>query len=233
VVVLFLGSDEKLFEGHKVNATFSLEACALEAVKLAGGDVSSFGYTDAELERIVTDSIAKLHPRQKYFRGLYCGGTFTEEALQYFSKHNQGVSLYSNLTNAYSTKLADSEQSLGHSILDLGAEDFTAKAPHPVFDPGLRLKRLKKELEDPEVGVILLDFITGPGVAYDPITAFAAECAKHPDIIFISNICGSLEDPQDVTAKEQLLVDVGVIVTRSNYQSTRLASAMMNALERR
>ena len=233
VMVLFLGSDETLFEGHKVKGTFSLDECALEAVKLAGGDVSAFGYSDAELNELVAASIAKLSQKQKYFRGLYCGGTFTEEALQYFAKHNREVPLYSTLSNAYSTRLADSEKSQGHAILDLGAEDFTAKAPHPVFDPSLRLKRLRQELEDEEVGVVLLDFITGPGVAYDPITSFANECAKHPDIVFISNICGSLEDPQNVAEKEKLLKNSGVIVTRSNYQSTKLASAMMNALERR
>lgn len=233
VVALFLGSDEKLFENHKVHGTFSLEACALKAVELAGGHTGKFGYSDEELEELVNTSIARLKPEQKYFRGLYCGGTFTEEALQYFDAHNQGVHLYSNLTNRYSEKLEDSEQSRGHAILDLGAEDFTAKAPHPVFDPSLRLKRLRQELADPEVGVVLLDFITGPGVAYDPITSFAEECAKHPDIVFISNICGSEEDPQDVAQKEKLLLASGVIVTRSNYQSSRLASALMNALERR
>lgn len=233
VVALFLGSDETLFENHKVHGTFSLEACALKAVELAGGQVGKFGYSDEELDELVNASIARLRPEQKYFRGLYCGGTFTEEALQYFAAHNQGVKLYSNLTNRYSEKLADSEQSQGHAILDLGAEDFTAKAPHPVFDPSLRLKRLRQELEDPQVGVVLLDFITGPGVAYDPITSFANECAKHPDIVFISNICGSEEDPQDVAQKEKLLLESGVIVTKSNYQSSRLASALMNALERR
>lgn len=233
VVALFLGSDETLFANHRVHGTFSLEAAALKAVALAGGDVSGFDYTQAELETIVSSCIAKLNPQQKYFRGLYCGGTFTEEALQYFAAHNKNVMLYSNLKNAYSTGLEDSGLSRGHTILDLGAEDFTAKAPHPVFDPGLRLKRLCQELEDPQVAVVLLDFITGPGVADDPITAFAQECAKHPDIIFISNICGSLEDPQNVEEKQKLLEKAGVIVTKSNYQSTRLASALMNALERR
>ena len=233
VVALFLGSDESLFAGHRVHGTFSLEAAALKAVSLAGGEVSDFGYTDEALEALVENCMAKLAPQQKYFRGLYCGGTFTEEALQYFAANNQNVPLYSNLKNAYSTKLEDSEVSQGHTILDLGAEDFTAKAPHPVFDPGLRLKRLRQELEDPQVGVVLLDFITGPGVAYDPITAFAEECAKHPSIIFISNICGSLEDPQNVEEKQKLLEKAGVIVTKSNYQSSRLASALMNALERR
>lgn len=195
--------------------------------------MSGFRYQDEELDALVQTCMAKLRPEQKYFRGLYCGGTFTEEALQYFAAHNQGVALYSNLKNAYSTKLPDAEHSMGHAILDLGAEDFTAKAPHPVFDPALRLKRLRQELEDPQVAVVLLDFITGPGVAYDPISAFARECAKYPDIIFISNICGSLEDPQNVEEKQKLLEHAGVIVTKSNFQSTRLASALMNALEGR
>ena len=233
VVAVFLGSDRTLFEGHKVCGTFSLEECALKAVELAGGETGSFGMTDGEISALAAKSVAALAPERKYFRGLYCGGTFTEEALQYFSAHNSGVTLFSNLSNRYCTKLADSEQSEGHAILDLGAEDFTAKAPHPVFDPGLRLQRLQKELEDPAVGVILLDFITGPGVAADPITAFARECAKHPEIVFISTICGSAEDPQNVAEKEKLLQDAGVIVVKSNYQSAKLASAMMNELDRR
>lgn len=233
VVVVFLGSNEDLFVNHKVHATFSLEECALKAVELAGGNVSGFGMTDGEIAQLAKDSVSKLAKDKKFFRGLYCGGTFTEEALQYFSAHNKDVTLYSNLSNRYCVKLEDSEVSQGHAILDLGAEDFTAKAPHPVFDPSLRLCRLRKELEDPEVGVVLLDFITGPGVAADPITAFAEECAKHPEIVFISTICGSYEDPQNVVEKEKLLKDAGVIVVKSNYQSAKLASAMMNELDRR
>ena len=233
VVAVFLGSDESLFAGHKVKGTFSLEECAVEAAKLVGGDVSAVVTTDGQLEALVAQAVEKWRPEQKYFRGLYCGGTFTEEALQYFAGHNKAVTLYSNLSNKYSIRLENSEQSVGHSILDLGAEDFTAKAPHPVFDPGLRLKRLQQELADPEVAVVLLDFITGPGVARDPIAPFARVCAGYPDVVFISNICGSREDPQEVVRMEKLLADSGVIVTKSNYQSAKLASAMMNALEGR
>ena len=105
--------------------------------------------------------------------------------------------------------------------------------PFDIQRTGALISRLRKELADPQVGVVLLDFITGPGVAADPITAFAQECAKHPEIVFISTICGSEEDPQDVRQKEQLLKDAGVIVVKSNYQSAMLASAMMNELERR
>ena len=230
MAAVFLGSGKALFEGHKAHGTFSLEGCALEAVRLAGGETGAFGYSDEQIQAIVRERTAALRPEQKFFRGLYCGGTFTEEALQYFSGHNAGIKLYSNLSNGYSVRLTDPEQSVGHAILDLGSEEFTAKAPHPVFDPGLRLKRLRQELADPAVAVVLLDFITGPGVAQDPITPFAEECAKHPDVVFISNICGSAQDPQDVSAKEKLLRAAGVLVTPSSYQSARLASAMMNAL---
>lgn len=233
VVAVFLGGTEALFAGHRVRGTYSLEECALEAVKLAGGSVENFGYTDEERETMVSQAVARLEPSRTFFRGLYCGGTFAEEALQYFSRHNAGTRFHSNLRNGYCELLTDPEVSQGHAILDLGAENFTEKAPHPVFDPQLRLKRLKQELSDPEVAVILLDFITGPGVARDPITAFAQVCAEHREVIFISNICGSQEDPQNVEEKARLLKQAGVLVTESNYESTRLASEIMLALERR
>lgn len=236
VVAVFLGSDAALFASHRVHGEFSLEAAALKAVELAGGSVDGFALSDAEIGRIAAIEIGKLRPEQKYFRGLYCGGTFTEESLLYFSRHNAGCVLYSNLENKYAKRLASHTVSKGHTILDLGAEDFTAQAPHPVFDPSLRLKRLGQELEDPEVAVVMLDFITGPGVARDPFTGFAEACAREKakrPIIFIASICGSMEDPQDVARAHGLLADAGMIVTKSNYQSTRLASAMMLALDKK
>ena len=233
VVAVFLGSDEKLFENHRVIGAFSLEEAALKAVKLAGGDVSSFGFSEEEIKRIANEAIQKLPPEKKYFRGLYCGGTFTEEGLQYFAAHNASSRLFSNLKTKYAETLTDPEKSFGHTVLDLGSEEFTAKAPHPVFDPELRLKRLRRELDDPETGVVLLDFITGPGVAKDPVTSFAEVCGEHPEVVFIASICGSLEDPQDVRRAEKALREKGVIVTPSNHQSARLASAIIKQLDGR
>ena len=82
----------------------------------------------------------------------------------------------------------------------------------------------------------MLDFITGPGVHEDPITPFAAACKDAMaarNVTFIASICGSYEDPQNVVEKEKLLLEAGVIVTKSNYQSTKLASALMTELEKR
>ena len=93
-----------------------------------------------------------------------------------------------------------------------------------------------KELEDEETAVVLLDFITGPGVAEDPITPFVdaikrADTKKH--ITYIANICGSKQDPQNIVEKKKLLEGAGVIVTACSYESARLAGALMQELERR
>jgi FdrA protein len=238
VVAVFLGGDAGLFKGHKVTAAYSLEEAAVKAVELYKGEKVDFGFSEDEIKEIVSREISKYSKEQKYFRGLYCGGTFTEEAMTYFSKHNAGTEMYSNLDTKYAKKLKTRHKSTGHTILDLGAEDFTAEAPHPVFDPEIRLKRLRQELSDPEIAVILLDFIMGPGVHEDPVTHFAEICRevnsrRKGSITFIASICGSIKDPQDIRTAERLLEEAGVIVTKSNYQSTRLASAFIDALERR
>lgn len=237
VVAIFLGSDEKLYEGHNVHGTFSLEEAAVKAFELCTGTKPQLGFSKEEIDAMVKEKVAKLAPEQKYVRGLFSGGTFTEEGMIYYTEHNKGVKLNSNLNTKYSTQIPDHDVSVGHCILDLGAEDFTAEAPHPVFDPMLKLRRFKKEVADPSVAVVTMDFIMGPGVAADPVTPFAKECKALIDagsnIIFISNVCGSLEDPQDTLAAEKMLADAGVIVTRSNYESTKLASAFLAALEER
>ncbi len=234
VVAVFLGGDETLFEGHKVKGSISLEGAGLLAVEALTGKKEHLGYTDEELDEIAKAEIAKLAPEQTNFRGLFCGGTFTEESLIYFSKHNADNELNTNLHNKYAKHLADHDISVGNSILDLGAEDFTALAPHPVFDSSLRVARLKKELEDPTVAVVMIDFITGPAVDPDPFTDLAAVAKEVNDsgrhVTFIGAICGSEEDPQDVKGKSKLLRESGFILTGSNYQSTKLASKMMTAL---
>lgn len=238
VTAVFLGSDASLFEGHKTLGAFSLEEAALNAVRLLGAAPPALALSDDELNQLADQQLSLLAPRQKYFRGLYCGGTFTEEGLIYFSNHNPGVTLYTNLKNKYALKLPDHLKSQENTILDLGAEDFTADAPHPVFEPALRLQRFYQELEDPETAVILLDFITGPGVHPDPITPFVRAYEEKvlksgKKLTVIASICGSAEDPQNVLEKVELLKQAGILVMPSNYQSARLASVMMAKLAER
>ena len=234
VVAVFLGSDPALFKGHKAIGAFSLEEAACKAANiLRPGCSVPFHFSEEEIRRIVKQERNRYCAKQKYFRGLYCGGTFTEEGLLYYS-NIPGITLYSNLDTDYARKLPDFHVSMGHTILDMGAEDFTREAPHPVFDPSLRIRRLKQELQDEETAVILLDFITGPGVAEDPITPFVkaiTETDGGHHITYIANICGSMQDPQDIRTKKKMLEEAGVIVTSCSYESARLAGALMKELE--
>ena len=238
VTAVFLGGSPGLYEGHRTRGSFSLEDAALTAVELLTGRRPEFGLSMRRLESIAECALLGLNEQQKYFRGLYCGGTFTEEGLCYLSTHHPGISLYTNLNNRYAAPLPDHGQSVGNTILDMGAEDFTANMPHPVFEPAIRLGRFEKELLDPETAVILLDFITGPGVHPDPITPFL-RCyqeykKKNKNVpVILASICGAAQDPQNPVESERKLRDAGILVMPSNYESAKLAGIMMDKLERR
>jgi hypothetical protein len=237
VIACFLGAEEGLFAGHSICGTDNLETAALQAIAALRDAVPAFGFPPDALKHLADEAVKKLAPHRKYFRGLYCGGTFTEETLVYFNRRHMELKMHTNLNNNYAAKLKDVQKSEGHTILDLGAEDFTALMPHPVFDPEIRLKRLEQELADRETAVILLDFITGPGVHEDPITPFFEICrqvtAESDSPVFIATICGSARDPQDVAGKRELLEKSGVIVADSNIQSAHLAAALMTAIDER
>jgi FdrA protein len=233
VVAVFLSGNEALFDGHKAHYANSLEEAALKSVELLSGKKPVFGWNDEQIREMTDREISRLGAGRKYLRGIYCGGTFAEESMMIFSRLNPSIMLNTNLDIKYANKLESHYKSKGHTILDLGSEGFTTVAPHPVFDPGLRLCRLEQELEDPETAVILLDFITGPGVHENPIMPFIPIIKKHPGVIFIAAICGADADPQDIATARAALEKTGVIVSDSNYQSARFACALISALDRR
>ncbi len=237
-VAIFLGADEELFANRKTVASFSLEEAALKALALCGIDCGGFAFGKSKIDSLVGREMQKFDASQKYIRGVYCGGTFAEETLIFLNKNNPGADLRCNLKTRYAARLADSWKSEAHSIVDMGAEEFTLDAPHPVFDPELRLKRFRQEASDPEVAVILLDFITAPGVHENPILPFAKACAKaisdrKGKLSVVASICGSKNDPQDIVRCARELEDAGVILAASNYQSAQLASAFMKSLDER
>ncbi len=58
---------------------------------------------------------------------------------------------------------------MAHTFLDFGDDDFTNGKPHPMIDPTNRISRLLQEARDPEVGVIVMDFVLGFGAHEDPV----------------------------------------------------------------
>jgi FdrA protein len=148
-----------------------------------------------------------------YLRGLFSGGTLAYEALF----HLQGVlsPLYSNIAIRPEQRLGDSLKSQSHTILDLGEDEFTQGRLHPMMDNDLRLRRLRQEVADPEVGLILLDVVLGAGAHSNPAAELApaiSQIRRERELEVVAIVVGTDEDPQDLNAQVEQLEGAGAIV---------------------
>ena len=89
--------------------------------------------------------------------------------------------LYSNAPAGAVRPFEGAGASLGHTVLDLGADLFTVGRLHPMLDVALRNRRLAQEAGDPEAAVLLLDVVLGEGVHPDPAGAMAPAIAAARD----------------------------------------------------
>ena len=112
-----------------------------------------------------------------------------------------------------------------HTCLDLGTEEYTTGKPHPMIDPAIRAELLINQANNPDVGVILLDFVLGYGSHPDPAGAMrdAIHRAKqnNPDLVIVASVTGTQTDPQSRQSQIQTLEDEGVIVAPSNAAAAR------------
>lgn len=165
VVVWFVGELTDRIE-ENIHFVGMSKNAALKAVELAGVDLSQVDLHPLNWP-LIEEVRQKLHPEQKYIRGLFTGGTLCAEA--YYLIKEKYPEVYSNTAH----NLTDLSQSMAHTLIDFGADEFTDGKPHPMIDPSNRLERFKKEAFDPEVGVILLDFVLGYGAHEDPVGVIA------------------------------------------------------------
>jgi FdrA protein len=128
--------------------------------------------------------------------GLYSGGSLAHEA---------------------ETILGD-----GHTILDLGEEEYTQGRPHPMVDLGVRLDMLRDVPDD--VGCVLLDVVLGHGSHADPAGELAPVLAELRCPV-IAHVCGTKADPQNAPRQEATLREAGVIVAPTNASAARVARA--------
>lgn len=230
VVAVFLGADKEMFAAHRVHYAEFLADAALIAVRLAGGKTASI-MTQDEIDALAEAECKKYGKEQKYLRALYCGGTFAEESVLYWKQELPFVKFCGNVPG---TEKGNADTA-GHAVLDLGAEEYTQCAPHPVFEPALRNAKLQKILDDERTAVAVFDVITGPGVHVHPADEAAKLCReaisrRGGKLTVIANICGAEGDPQNVKRIAEELRAAGVIVTGSNKDSACLAAAILRRL---
>ena len=161
-------------------------------------------------------------PEQRYLRGLFAGGTFCFQAQQVFQ--DAGIPVYSNTPLDARYRLTNPETSLEHSLIDLGDDHFTQGKPHPMIDAGERRKRILQEANDPEVAVLLLDFILGemssPNPAGDLIGAIRqaqeSVARRGGRLSVVASVCGTDQDVQDLGRQKRMLADAGACILPSS-----------------
>lgn len=178
----------------------------------------------------------RLQDTQRFIRALYTGGTFTYEAQVILSDIIDDGPIYSNAPIQRVRQLQDSYKSEKHSVIDLGEEEFTKGRPHPMIDPTIRKFRILEEARDPEVGVILLDFVLGYGANPDPVGAVLEELRRAKEIAqengrylsIVAHVCGTKNDIQGYDQSVSNLNNIGCVVMPTNALAAVASSSIVS-----
>ncbi|MGL4645126.1 MAG: acyl-CoA synthetase FdrA, partial [Vagococcus fluvialis] len=205
---------------------------ALKAVELAGVDISKLDLHPLNLP-LIEEVKAKLNKEQKYIRGLFSGGTLASEA--YYITKEKYDDIYSNTVKEAAHQLKDPLKSEAHTFIDFGADEYTDGKPHPMIDPSNRIERFKQEAKDPEVGVILLDFVIGYGAHKDPVGVMvdvikeakddAEKAGRHLEVI--GYVLGTELDNQGLASQLEKLESTGATYASSMQNASLLAREMI------
>jgi len=233
VVAIFIGASRQKIESSGAIAAESLEEAALLAVALAKGnnvdDAKKLISTRKIEIKAKAEKLVK-NIQGKYIRGLFSGGTLCDEA-QLILKNYIGYT-YSNTPLNKDYQLQNLWKSTEHTIIDLGDDDFTNGRPHPMIDYSLRMKRLIEEAQDSEVAIILMDIVLGYGSHLNPETEIMPAIQKineiNPNLLIITSIVGTANDPQNRNKIKQLLEDKNVIVMSSNVAAAELSGEIIS-----
>lgn len=214
----------RTLEDAAVHAVANADGRSLETVRRAmHGD-------DRQIGRTVERERARLHPGQRWVRGLYTGGTLAAEAAVVW--HTELGAIWANFHAPGARPLPDARTSVEHSVIDLGDEVFTAGRPHPMLEPRMRAARILQEAADPSVAAIVLDFVLGHVAHPDPVgvaipTLREARTAAERDgrsLPIVATVCGTDADPQGLTDQVRRLSEVGVTVAPTNAEAARVAA---------
>ncbi len=233
IICCFLGIKNKI-EGE--GKYFKRAQIIDEAVQLAIQEIGApIRLVDQPLEPGKPDHPqTKLGQKNKYLRGVFAGGTFCYQSQQILQE--AGFEVYSNAPLDKRLSLSHPDTSQQNTIVDMGDEFFMVGRPHPMINGSQRALRIIKEASDPDVAVLLLDFILGYNSSPDPVGELVDAINKAKEISgqrgrnleIVASICGTDDDPQDLKMQTKFLVDCGVKVFRSNAQATQYCISLLS-----
>ncbi len=208
-VVCFLGSGELALP-----ANARLARTLEEAAHLATGRVCERPREAPTTERA----------RGPLICGLYSGGTLSAEAQIVLA--DAGLALRSNAPVPGVAAYEGGALGDGHTLLDLGDDEFTRGRPHPMIEPATRDALVARACMDPRIGVLLVDIVLGYGAHSDPAGHLALQLgALRSKPLVIASVTGTDADPQGYAAQVAKLASSGVYVAASNAEAARRAAA--------
>jgi FdrA protein len=162
-----------------------------------------------------------------YLRGLFSGGTLAYEILLGLQATLSPI--YSNAPITNDQLLKDPLHSECHTIIDLGDEFFMVGRLHPMIDNDLRIRRMKQECADPQVGMILFDVVLGEGSHMNPSGELVPaieeiQNTRNRDLEFVAIVIGTDDDPQNIQSQIDQLKDAGVTVFRTATEAVEYIS---------
>lgn len=238
VAAVFLGADKETLEAYDFAAADTLEEAAALSVRLLNEPCRTMPPEPDHRFRQIAENESKPGKEQKYLRALYSGGTFCGEALVILGKSMENI--YSNAPLGNSKKLEDSHISKGHTIVDMGEDEFTRGKPHPMIDYSTRNHRILEEANHPETAVILLDVVLGYGSNPDPLSDIVPAIANAREIAeqngrylpIVCSVTGTDNDPQNRTKVVNGLKNTGAIVMESNAAACKVAAFILPSATR-
>ncbi|SNY77415.1 acyl-CoA synthetase FdrA [Enterobacter sp. CC120223-11] len=230
VVVNFLGATQESVARTGVMAARTLAEAAEMAVDLLNKIPVAHAAQSlcADERQMLEQECRKLTGSRQALRGVFAGGTFCYEGQLICQQH--GINASSNTPVKGNLPLEDLWHSHGHTLIDMGDDDFTRGRPHPMIDPTLRNQRIIHEIKDPATAVVLFDLVLGYGAAAEPasdLLAALAETSRDSGPVLVAHVCGTDADPQHRTQQIKVLRDHGVLVASCNAQATQWAATVV------
>lgn len=231
VVVNFIGYRAPTPVQGNVHFATTLDATAELAVQLASAPQAPERRSDAPAQEV-----RPFAPGQRDLRGLYSGGTLAYEAQLLLQDR---LTIRSNAPLRKELALARATVSEGHTLVDLGEDEFTVGRLHPMMDNDLRIRRLMQEAEDPATAVILLDVVLGYGAHADPASELAPAIAQARrvaegegrSLVVVVAVIGTDDDPQGLDRQIAQLMDAGAQVFTEHAAAVAAAGGLVAALE--
>jgi len=235
VVTCFLGLKKNLpSAGSHHRLARTLDEAADQAIQLATGlPPAPFKAESPDFKTLIHRERAGKKPGQRYIRGIFAGGTFCYQAQQVLQDF--GLEVYSNGPLEGGRKLFPPFGSKENTLLDMGADEFTAGRPHPMIDSSLRRERILNEAQDPQVAILLLDFILGFNSSPDPAGELASAIIAAKDEVrerggslsVVASMCGTEGDPQGLLQQVKLLEEAGVVVFPSSARAAQFCGLLV------